>query len=454
MPPDSARSPAAPRAKRKLSHTIPNAASADCSSTLGRPTRLGRLRMVEAEVRALAEAGDLEAETARAVNARLERRARVLQGLPADGQRASRRTLDQPAIVSMTAAVPVPEVARPLAPEPIETTAAPEPAEGPVPPPSPDRTGPLPPPARRGSVLAGFMEERNILWGEVVGGLLIVGCSIALIVTLWHRLESIPYFPFLLSAAVTLALYGAGHYTLHHWKLESTSRGLLVIALLLAPLNLLLLSDPITRTDVAFPLDLGVKLGAIALLTWIVRGGGRDVLTPRPEWRWLVALAVVGAPATQLLPVGVVSRLECDSSTVARTGVLHQRRSLGAAEFECGRARTAFPRRGAALLQFVGLAAFGLAAAWGLHAARSSDAADRVRGSRVAARAGRHAGGTGRFTCPAAGTRRRTAGGRHSRRAGRARGDDRRPGRGVAGAAVRDACSDRDRSIPRNDGVP
>ena len=142
------------------------------------------------------------------VNARLERRARVLQGLPADGQRASRRTLDQPAIVSMTAAVPVPEVARPLAPEPIETTAAPEPAEGPVPPPSPDRTGPLPPPARRGSVLAGFMEERNILWGEVVGGLLIVGCSIALIVTLWHRLESIPYFPFLLSAAVTLALYG------------------------------------------------------------------------------------------------------------------------------------------------------------------------------------------------------------------------------------------------------
>jgi len=38
-------------------------------------------------------------------------------------------------------------------------------------------------------------------------------------------------------------VFGAGQYTLHHWKLASTSRGLLVIALLLAPLNLLLLAN-------------------------------------------------------------------------------------------------------------------------------------------------------------------------------------------------------------------
>ena len=41
-------------------------------------------------------------------------------------------------------------------------------------------------------VLAAFMEERNILWGELVGGLLMVGCSIALVISLWHTLEHVP----------------------------------------------------------------------------------------------------------------------------------------------------------------------------------------------------------------------------------------------------------------------
>src|SRR5262249_26971045 len=103
-----------------------------------------------------------------------------------------------------------------------------------------------PPRPRRSltNVLAAFMEERNILWGELAGGLLIVGCSIALVITLWHSIEALPYFQFLLFASITAALFGAGEYTLHHWKLESTSRGLLVIALLLVPLNLLVLADP------------------------------------------------------------------------------------------------------------------------------------------------------------------------------------------------------------------
>src|SRR5262249_58149136 len=83
---------------------------------------------------------------------------------------------------------------------------------------------------------------RQILWGELVGGLLIVGCSIALVIPLWQTLEQIHYFPFLIFSSITLALFGAGHYTLHHWKLESTSRGLLVIATLLIPLNLLVLA--------------------------------------------------------------------------------------------------------------------------------------------------------------------------------------------------------------------
>ena len=63
------------------------------------------------------------------------------------------------------------------------------------------------------------MEERNILWGELVGGLLIVGCSIALVISLRKTLEQVPYFPFLAIGTVTAALIGAGRYTKSHWKL-------------------------------------------------------------------------------------------------------------------------------------------------------------------------------------------------------------------------------------------
>src|SRR5205807_7613442 len=94
--------------------------------------------------------------------------------------------------------------------------------------------------------LASFMEEHHIHWGELAGGLLMVGCSVALVLSLWQTLQQIPLFPFLILAALTATLFGIGRYTLRHWKLESTSRGLLVIALLLVPLNFLILAglDP------------------------------------------------------------------------------------------------------------------------------------------------------------------------------------------------------------------
>ena len=92
-------------------------------------------------------------------------------------------------------------------------------------------------------VLSLFLESRNILLGELVGGLLIVGGSVALVGTLWNSLEQIPYFPFLMLSAITLLLFFAGQYTLHHWKLQSTSRGMLVISILLAVLSLLGLAN-------------------------------------------------------------------------------------------------------------------------------------------------------------------------------------------------------------------
>src|SRR5205823_5954386 len=125
------------------------------------------------------------------------------------------------------------------------------------------RAAPAPAPRRSfGEMLAGFMEERNILWGELVGGLLIVGCSIALVISLRKTLEQIPYFPFLAIGTVTAALIGAGRYTLSHWKLESTSRGLLVIGAMMVPLSFMVLAGVASGREGGW-LELGIEVGAI-----------------------------------------------------------------------------------------------------------------------------------------------------------------------------------------------
>ncbi len=171
---------------------------------------------------------------------------------------------------------------------------------------------PPPPPPRKPltRVLAAFMEERNILWGELVGGLLIVGCSVALVITLWKSLEQLPYFPFLIFSAVTAALFGAGLYTLHHWKLTATSRGLLVISLLLTPLNLLVLAEPSGGQANGW-LELAAKIAALLLFSGLVFTAGRDLINAGDlpafvDRRWLLVLAVVGATAVPLVAPGVL----------------------------------------------------------------------------------------------------------------------------------------------------
>jgi hypothetical protein len=97
------------------------------------------------------------------------------------------------------------------------------------------------PPSRPLSdLMRAFMDENNIRWGELISGLLIVGSAIGLVISLWATLrDAIPYFPALVFMLVTAAIHGAGMYTLDRWNLKSTSRGLLIIALFLIPLNYL-----------------------------------------------------------------------------------------------------------------------------------------------------------------------------------------------------------------------
>lgn len=160
-----------------------------------------------------------------------------------------------------------------------------------------------------GEMFAGFMEERNILWGELAGGLLIIGCSIALVISLWSTLENIPYFPFLVFAGLTGLVFGTGVYTLGHWKLEATSRGLLVIANLFVPLDFLVMAG-LAKNSPWGLVDGILALLAIAGASCVVWISGRILLAPladvekpagrAPPQMWFT-LGVVGAGASQLV---------------------------------------------------------------------------------------------------------------------------------------------------------
>jgi hypothetical protein len=112
-------------------------------------------------------------------------------------------------------------------------------------------------------LFAAFMEENNIRWGELVGGLLIVGCSVALVISLWSQIAGRPLLQFVLFNGVTAALFGVGVYTDRRWKIHTTSRGVLVIATLLVPLNSLALA---AFTQASPPTDLLPMAGEVVSL--------------------------------------------------------------------------------------------------------------------------------------------------------------------------------------------
>lgn len=122
------------------------------------------------------------------------------------------------------------------------------------------------PPARPWSeVLATFMEEGNIRWGELIGGLLIVGCSLALVITFWADIAANHLLRFLTFNGVTTALFGIGLYTAKKWKLKATSEGVLTIASLLVPLNMVAMAA--VQQGIAWDATvLGGEVVSIALL--------------------------------------------------------------------------------------------------------------------------------------------------------------------------------------------
>ncbi len=157
-----------------------------------------------------------------------------------------------------------------------------------------------PPPPRRpfAEVLASFMEQSNIRWGEIIGGLLIIGCSTALVISLWAQISRVPTIKFLIFTSVTAALFGIGFYTEHHWKLPTTSRGILTIATLLVPLNFLAIA---AVSSTGAPMGLAVVIGEIlapAIFLCLIYFAAR-VITPK--WPHLLAAGALGSSIGQLL---------------------------------------------------------------------------------------------------------------------------------------------------------
>src|SRR5262245_49865890 len=151
-------------------------------------------------------------------------------------------------------------------------------------------------------ILGTFMEDSSVRWGELVGGLLVIGCSIALVVSLWSEIAASLFLKFSVFIGVTTALFGLGFYSAHRWKLPTTSQGVLIISTLLAPLNFLAMTA-FTR-DAAQPswpprlLVAGGELFSLALFFFLVYQAAKVFL---PEAPWMTALATMGPSFAMLL---------------------------------------------------------------------------------------------------------------------------------------------------------
>ena len=238
-----------------------------------------------------------------------------------------------------------------------------------VPPRRPVRP-PKPPRRSVTEVLAAFMEDRNIFWGELVGGLLMVGSSIALVIYLWSALQRIPYFQFLIFVSTTAAVFGTGLYALHRLKLATTSRGLLAIATLLVPLNFLVMAGlsgqegEVSSTLTVFRLT--TEILSLAVFAALMIPTSRALV---PEGRWLLIFAVLGASVSQL----AVPRVLADREQISvlwflvlgsLPGLCHL---IGATALiaSASRRRPLGESQATGILAFLGLATFPLLVALG-----------------------------------------------------------------------------------------
>ena len=284
-----------------------------------------------------------------------------------------------PAAKTVVAGVlaPKPVAPKPVVPKPVVLEVV-EPAKpqaaGTIAEPKPPAPVAAPPPQRSwAEMFAGFMEERNIRWGELIGGMLIVGPAIALVISFWEQLERNPYLQLTTFVSICSAVFGVGLYAHRRWKLESTSRAVLIIAALLVPLNFLAMaavwkSQPGLGTMAADLISLGI-------FTWLVSLAARVLV---PKGRWWHVLGVVGGSAAVLLIARLVTEQSPDWWFLAAgmVPVACFAGAIGGYLVFGEKERALDAPRSHALFALSGTAAFALAVALGLLVAQDARAHD------------------------------------------------------------------------------
>ena len=230
------------------------------------------------QVRELRDQGLLDEETCQRVELAFAR-AKERQAAEAPESVVSVAQADEPAIGEWMAPTRI-------APPPLPVRV--EPAEPPPPPRAPRRPF--------SQVLASFMEQKNIRWGELVGALLIIGGSIALVMTFWNEIAQRPALKFSLFTSITAAVFGMGLYTQHRWRLPTTSRGMLLFACVLVPLNFL--AVVLQAAAPSGLVTVGGELFSFALFAWLVWLAGKVIA---PPGAMALSLGVVGASMCQAL---------------------------------------------------------------------------------------------------------------------------------------------------------
>ncbi|MHC4398682.1 MAG: hypothetical protein ACYTG0_03285, partial [Planctomycetota bacterium] len=275
-----------------------------------------------------------------------------------------------PATPAEAAAQPTP-TPKPAPVSMVETPAAPAFR---LPPPREAEPPAEPKPPRKSfkQAVSAFLEERNIRWAELVllaAGLLIVGPSIALVISLWETLEQIPVFKFAIFVGVSSAVFGIGLYAYHRWKLESTGWALLVMAVLLVPLNLWAMAG-LSKEQWNY-VHVAWEMASLGIFAFLV-GQAAKVLIPRG--RWFLVTAVVGNAAMVLL-VARLAGVDSHGWAFTAAAALPVAVFVGSTGGFLSRASSRADLDGASatgLFTLLGTAAFALAVPFGLLIARGA----------------------------------------------------------------------------------
>ncbi len=144
------------------------------------------------------------------------------------------------------------------------------------------------------AIVARFMEQANVRWVELISALLVVGCSIGLVISLWHTLsETTRFFPSLVFLLSTVAVHFVGQYTLKKWNLRSTSRGILHIGLMLIPLSVLV-GLLLARREAPPSLDIysgGILLLATSCYSYLSISAARTL--SKRHWKMMTAAVML-----------------------------------------------------------------------------------------------------------------------------------------------------------------